>query len=135
MAAIKNIDDLLKQMSPRLNEGEFVFVHSDNDALLKDPDLIGFFREKEGPTFIFPRNKAEKLGLDYDFIASWISLDVHSALDAVGLTAAFSTCLAEEGISCNVVAAFHHDHIFVDRKDAQRAVKLLHTFSNKSADQ
>ena len=134
MAGIKDIDRLLRQMSPRLNEGQYVFVHSNQESLLRLNDVIGFFREQEGPTFILPKITADKMGLTYDFIASWISLDVHSALDAVGLTAAFSTCLAKEGISCNVVAAFHHDHIFVDQKDAKRAMELLSTFSNESTE-
>ena len=132
MGAIKDIDKLLNNMNPILNEGEYVFVHSTDESLMGEPGLIGFFREQEGPTFILPKITADKMGLTYDFIASWISLDVHSALDAVGLTAAFSTCLAKEGISCNVVAAFHHDHIFVDRKDAKRAMELLSTISNES---
>jgi len=36
-----------------------------------------------------------------------ISLHVHSSLDTVGLTAAFSTALGNAGTSANVVAAFH----------------------------
>jgi hypothetical protein len=73
---------------------------------------------------------ADKLKLDYSFIASWITLTVHSSLDAVGLTAAFSRALSDEGISCNVVAAFYHDHIFVDRKDAEKAMQVLSRFSS-----
>jgi len=48
-----------------------------------------------------------------------ISLGVHSSLEAVGLTAILSARLAEAGISANIVAALHHDHIFVpwDRRD------------------
>ena len=38
------------------------------------------------------------------FRAAWISLTVHSDLEAVGLTAAFSTALGQAGVSCNVVA-------------------------------
>jgi len=52
-------------------------------------------------------------------------LMVHSSLAAVGLTAAFSTALASNGISCNVVAAYYHDHIFVDTRDLARAMDVL----------
>ena len=57
-----------------------------------------------------------------------ISLTIHSDLAAVGLTAAFSAALAREGISCNVIAGLHHDHLFVpwDRRgDALRALEAL----------
>jgi uncharacterized protein len=45
------------------------------------------------------------------------------------LTAAFSNALAAVGISCNVMAAYFHDHIFVDTKDARQAMKVLEEFS------
>ena len=70
-------------------------------------------REAEGYTVVLNRQVADSLALDYNFVASWITLTVHSALDAVGLTAAFSNALAQNGISCNVVAGYYHDHIFV----------------------
>jgi len=57
-----------------------------------------------------------------------ISLIVHSDLAAVGLTAAFAAALAREGISCNVIAGFHHDHLFVQwdrRRDAMAALEAL----------
>nr|WP_297760662.1 ACT domain-containing protein [uncultured Muriicola sp.] len=60
-----------------------------------------------------------------------MTLTVHSSLEAVGLTAAFSSALSEQGISCNVVAAFFHDHIFVDKKDAEKAMEILNKFSQE----
>ena len=87
------------------------------------------FREKEGITLILKREIADKLNLKYSFVASWITLTVHSSLEAVGLTAAFSKALADNGISCNVVAAFYHDHIFVDQKDAKKATQILNQLS------
>jgi hypothetical protein len=43
----------------------------------------------------------------------------------VGLTAAFSRALGEADISCNVIAAAYHDHIFVPVDDAPRAMDAL----------
>ncbi|MNE95095.1 hypothetical protein D3C80_1931390 [compost metagenome] len=68
---------------------------------------------------------AEELHLNFSYVASWITLEVHSSLAAVGLTAAFSQALGNVNISCNVVAAYLHDHIFVDENDAQKAMDVL----------
>jgi hypothetical protein len=47
----------------------------------------------------------------------------------VELTAAFSKALSENEISCNVVAAFYHDLIFVDKKDAEKVIEVLNKIS------
>ena len=83
------------------------------------------FQEAEGITVIIPRQKADAAALPYSVVCAWITLTVHSSLEAVGLTAAVSKTLTEENISCNVVAAYYHDHIFVPVKDVQRAMTAL----------
>jgi len=87
------------------------------------------FKEEEGTTIIMKKEVADQLNLDYSFIASWITLTVHSSLEAVGLTAAFASALTKNNISCNVVAAYYHDHIFVDKKDTEKAMEVLNAFS------
>jgi len=82
-------------------------------------------REAEGLTVVLGRDEADALGLSYDFVAAWITLQVHSALEAVGLTAAVSAALTHAGISCNVLAGFHHDHLLVPTADAARAMDVL----------
>jgi uncharacterized protein len=130
MSGEKNLDVLLKNMQPVLHPGEYVFCSVDTVELMDPKEVVCLFREAEGVTIIVSRSYADSLGLNYSFIASWITLTIHSSLDAVGLTAAFSKALAEENISCNVVAAFFHDHIFVARKDAEKAILVLQSLSN-----
>ena len=50
---------------------------------------------------------------------------MHTALDAVGLTAAVATALAEHGIPANVIAGFYHDHLLVPEDRADDAVAVL----------
>ena len=125
MPGEKDLVQLLRTMHPTLNEGEYVFCTvADLNTILTD-QIISFFKETEGFTIILARSLADQWQLDYSFVAAWITLTVHSALDAVGLTAAFSNALSSAGISCNVVAAYYHDHIFVDQRDAERAMEVL----------
>jgi hypothetical protein len=122
---ITDLDTLLKTMTPVLNEGDYVFCTLSDLSAISPADIICFFREQEGITVIIPQHLADKLQLHYSFVAAWITLTVHSSLEAVGLTAAFATALSAQNISCNVVAAYHHDHIFVAQRDANKAMKIL----------
>lgn len=129
MSGEKNLATLLKTMKPHLNKGEYVFCTVKNDNPVQFNEILFHFREAEGITLVLEKHIADKLGLDYSYVASWITLTVHSSLEAVGLTAAFSTALGKENISCNVVAAYYHDHIFVELKDAEKAMIVLNRFS------
>ncbi|WP_238474251.1 ACT domain-containing protein [Pseudomonas cavernicola] len=116
---------MLRSMSPQLNAGDYVFCSVNDENLLAGVQVLGSFREREGLTVILQRQQAERLGLPFDYIAAWITLTVHSALSAVGLTAAFATALAMAGISCNVIAGYYHDHLFVAQADGERAIDVL----------
>ncbi|QCX38159.1 ACT domain-containing protein [Aureibaculum algae] len=125
----KDLETLLKSMKPKHNVGEYVFCTTENLDQLNLSQIIMTFKEEESITVIAKKEVADQLNLEYSFIASWITLTVHSALEAVGLTAAFSKALSENGISCNVVAAYYHDHIFVDKIDTDKAMEILKAFS------
>jgi uncharacterized protein len=112
-------------MLPQLNEGNYVFCTFTGDLTISIDQVLMTFKEAEGTTIIVNKAIADELGLEYSFVASWITLTVHSSLEAVGLTAAFSNALVENNISCNVVAAFYHDHIFVAKSDAEKAMQVL----------
>ena len=125
MAGETSLATLLRSMSPQLNAGEYVFCTLRDGQLPSGLEIVGSFREQEGLTVILQRSHAEQAGFSFDYVAAWITLNVHSALDAVGLTAAFATALGQAGISCNVIAGFHHDHLFVAEADAERALARL----------
>ena len=126
-----NLSVLIKNMQPILNEGQYVFSSVSQIDTLDFNKIILFFKEKEGFTIIIEKNYADTEGVDYASVFAWITLYVHSALDAVGLTAAFSKALADNNISCNVVAGFYHDHIFVQHELGQQAVDVLTQLSSQ----
>jgi len=82
-------------------------------------------QEDEGLTVVLRRADADSRGIVYEFVAAWLTLTVHSSLEAVGLTAAFSRALGEAGISCNVLAGFHHDHLLVPASERDRALEVV----------
>jgi uncharacterized protein len=129
VAGENNLEVLLKTMEPYLNEGDYVFCTINDLASINQAELLFYFREKEGITIAVLKEFADKSKLEYSMIMAWITLTVYSSLNAVGLTAAFSTALAKKNISCNVVAGFYHDHIFVAKKDALTAMDTLRNFS------
>ncbi len=123
---------LLRSMSPHLNDGDYVFCTLPDHNIPAGCEVIGSFREQEGLTLILERQQAEHAGLAFDYVAAWITLNVHSALEAVGLTAAFASALGKAGISCNVIAGYYHDHLFVGRADAERAMHVLRQLATDS---
>ena len=130
-----HLSKLIKGLKPELNEGEYVYCLADSKAQAVVLDPLCYFLEKEGVTVILPREKADTLKIPYSTICAWITLTVHSSLEAVGLTAAVAKSLTEANISCNVVAAFYHDHIFVPVKDAERAMNALQKLIGASHEQ
>ena len=124
-----NLELLLRRMAPKLNKGEYVFLSIKDLNTIDRNDTIFEFKEHEGTTIVMERNKADALRLTYEFIASWITLQIHSSLESVGLTALFSTELSNKNISCNVVAGYYHDHIFVNKSDTEKAIAVLTNLS------
>jgi hypothetical protein len=131
MAGEEDLTKLVKSIRPVLNNGSYVFCTVENLTSEFINHAVLIFKEKEGNTLIIKKELADSLGLEYQFIASWITLSVHSSLEAAGLTAVFSKALADMQIGCNVVAAYYHDHIFVKKKDADQAMSILIELSNR----
>ncbi|WP_299435125.1 ACT domain-containing protein [uncultured Aquimarina sp.] len=129
MAGEKNLITLIQKMTPELQPGEYVFATVKTIDTIPRKDTICEFKEKEGITIVLERKKADNLNLDYKFVASWITLKIHSSLDAIGLTAAFSAELAAHQISCNVIAGYYHDHIFVNKRDGKKTIEVLKNLS------
>jgi hypothetical protein len=116
---------MISGMNPSLDPTEYVFCATNDATLAARADVLGWFREDEGLSLIVEREAAVALGIDVALPMKRIVLEVFSALDGVGLTAAVASALAAEGIACNIVAAFRHDHVFVPSERAERALEIL----------
>jgi len=119
------LDSLLRALQPRRNPGVYAFVSLPADTTSNSLEPIATFREREGLTLIVEEQRALAAGLAILFRAAWLTLEVRSDLSATGLTAAVSTALADAGIACNVLAAAHHDHLFVPIESADAALAVL----------
>ena len=121
-----DLDNLIKNMQPNLEDEELVFC-----SLLPDqaesyfPICQGYYCEREGITVIISRHLADLDGLPYSFVFKRITLNVHSSLGAVGFLARITEILAAQGISVNVISGFYHDHLYVQTHQAQLAIDTL----------
>ena len=131
MSGETDLNKLLSSMSPKLLDDEYVFCTVENGKYgdLADLSPLASYQEAEGLTLVVTKDQADKADLKYESVFKCITLLIHSSLEAVGLTAAVSTKLAERGISANVVAAYYHDHIFVQSAKAELALDALGEFN------
>jgi hypothetical protein len=131
MSGITELDKLLSSMEPKLLAQEFVFCTVSGilaDYISLSP--LATFAEQEGLTLVLEKSLAQGAGLKFEGSFRQITLTVHSSLEAVGLTAAVSKKLADKGISANVIAAYYHDHIFVQSAKAEEALCALTEFGD-----
>ena len=132
MGGATDLDYLLAQARPILDLQDYVFVclpatYGDH----ADWAPIASFAEGEGLTLVIRQQIADTHELPYDGVFKRITLQVHSSLSAVGLTAKFSTRLAANNIGANVFSGFYHDHIFVPVVDADQAMSVLATLAEQ----
>jgi hypothetical protein len=125
MPGLSDLDQLIRTMSPEIAPETYVFATTPDPALARAAAAQMVFREAEGLTLILTRADAERLALDHQFPCRMITLNVHSALDAVGFLARITARLAELGMGVNPVSAFFHDHLFVPEARAEEALDAL----------
>lgn len=123
-APVHDLGELIRGMRAELSPTLYGYVTLPAGAAMPaglDPLLV--FREAEGLTLVLPWDEA--VPFDPLFPCRLITLSVYSALDAVGFIAAVAARLTAAGISANVVAAYHHDHLLVPADRAEAALAVL----------
>lgn len=136
MMIVSDAKAMISGMKPELIDGQFVFcTTTDTDLATKCiATAICMFQEREGVSFILSAAQAELLGFDQAVPMRQITLNVFSSLNGVGLTSAVAQALADANIPCNMVAAYHHDHVFVPNESADLAFELLMRMSANSSE-
>ena len=124
---IRDTRAMIAGMSPVLDPVTYAFVTTRDPIRARDAAAVALatFVEEEGLSLILPLSAAQDMAFADPMPMARITLTVHSALDGTGLTAAVATALAAEGIPCNMVAAYHHDHVFVPVESAVTALAVL----------
>ena len=130
--AISDLAVLIRSMGPELHSGVYAYCVVPKGTDVSDLSPVATVAESEGLTVVLPEERAVQAGLAVRFRAAWITLTVHSDLEAVGLTAAFAGALGRAGVSCNVIAGTYHDHIFVPVEKAQTALAALEALQREA---
>ena len=104
---------------------EPVTVCTVDEAVAVGDGVLAVLAEAEATTVVATVATAEQRGWPVEWMAAWLTIEVHTSLDAVGLTAALSAALAERAIPCNVLAGYHHDHLLVPLDRADDAVAAI----------
>ena len=134
MSGETNLATLIGSMTPVLHPEIFVFAKTDDAAHARRSAARMIFQETEAITLILERSEAEREGFAYEFPCRMITLNVHSALEAVGFIAAIATELARHGMGVNPVAGFYHDHLFVPAERAEDAMAALTSLSQSQVE-
>lgn len=125
-------DDLARMLASldvEQRPGTFTFVHGEWPGLRAVAQAV--IEEAEGPTMVVEIGEAVAVGAPVEFVASWLTLTVWSSLESTGLTSAVSTALAAEGIACNTIAGYYHDHLLVPADRTDDAVRVLRELSSR----
>jgi uncharacterized protein len=133
---LRSAYDMISAMQPQLRPGTFVFVTTDDPALIAliSANAISTFREEEGMSMLVCQKLADEQNLKADLPMRCITLNVYSSLEGVGLTAAVATALGANGIPCNIIAAFHHDHVFVPASMSDQALEILTSLQDRAGE-
>ena len=123
MTGETDLTRMLGTLEVERRPGGYVYCVSEHENAVRA--AAATVREAEGLTLVLPREQAVELGLAFDGEWAWLTLRVHSALAAVGLTAAVSRALADAGLPCNVLAGAFHDHLLVPEDRADDAIAAL----------
>ena len=125
MSGITNLQETLNSLKVICDDVEYSFASIKDENLIDRDAILATFHENGQLAIIGPKEYLDSQRIESEGPYAKLTIDVHTSLELVGLTAVMATKLAENGISANVVAAFYHDHVFVQYKLKDKAKELL----------
>jgi uncharacterized protein len=128
MSGQTDLSEVLKTLKITCDNIQYGFTSV--KEIHSDVEVLGTFRENEGLTVLADVSYFKKNNIQYDGPYAKLTIEVHTSLDLVGLTAVLARKLAEGNISANVVAAYYHDYIFVQYGKYKQAINLLESLKN-----
>lgn len=116
---------VLRSISVDTDSIAYGFASLESDSVLLTNEILCMYRENEGLTVVADTNYLRDNLIDFEGPFAKLTIEVHTSLELVGLTAALAKALTESGISANVIAAYYHDHIFVPFDKQNEAIEAL----------
>jgi uncharacterized protein len=120
-----NLQEVLDSMQISCNNIEYGFATLPIDADIAPRDILAMFYEDEGLTVIAPTGYLDFQSISFEGPYARLTIESHTSLELVGLTAALAKKLTDVGIPTNIVAAYYHDHIFVPYDARDKAAEAL----------
>ncbi len=125
MSGRTDLREILESLEVIRRPGEFGYASIPAGDPLPEISFEALVVEDEGTTIVARTAELRSAGLSPVFEAAWLTIEAHTALEAIGLTAVLAARLTEAGIPANVVAGAYHDHLLVPVDDATRAIAAL----------
>ncbi|HET9098453.1 MAG TPA: ACT domain-containing protein [Candidatus Saccharimonadales bacterium] len=125
MPGLTDLRKTLQSLKVTCDDMQYGFASIVDESLIERDKVLATFHENGRLAIIAPKDYLDSLGIENEGPYAKLTIDVHTSLELVGLTAVMATKLAEHGVSANVVAAFYHDHVFVQYELRRKAIELL----------
>ena len=130
MSGITDLKQTLSSLKVVCDDVEYGFASLADDSKIDRDKVLATFQENGRLAVIAPKDYLDSLDIESEGPYAKLTIDVHTSLELVGLTAVMASKLAEHGISANVVAAFYHDHVFVQYDLREKATGLLESLKD-----
>lgn len=125
MSGLTDLRETLNSIQVSCDNIKYGFASIKDKTLIDRDSVLSTFHENGQLAVVAPKHYLDSKGIENEGPYAKLTIEVHTSLELVGLTAVMATKLAEHGISANVIAAFYHDHVFVQYGLKDKAKQLL----------